>query len=81
MRGAQALHRLLALLRRSEDADEHARVAQVSAGLHVGDGHEADSGVLEVTVAQSVAENLANRLVNPAHPLSGHPNHPPLRTI
>ena len=44
----QAVERGRALLVGPEHADEHPRMAQVGAGLYVGDGHESDAGVLEV---------------------------------
>ena len=51
----------------AEHAHEHAGVAQVGAGLDVGHGHESDAGVLEI-LGHGVAEDLADGLVDPAHP-------------
>src|SRR4051794_32038096 len=64
--GLQPRQRRLALLVRSEHADEHPRMAQVGTRLYVGDGHESDAGVLEV-LKNCVAQHLAHRLVDATH--------------
>src|SRR5688572_1130719 len=46
-------------------------MAKVRACLHVGHGDEADARILE-TLAHSVAENLADRLIDPAHSVGAH---------
>src|SRR5579862_1110352 len=60
----------------SEHAHIHARVAEISAGLHGSHSHESDSGILQVR-GDRVAEHLAHRLIDATHSSASHPI-PPL---
>src|SRR3954449_4533992 len=49
----------------AEHGDENARVAEVRRGIHTGDRHEADSGVLELP--DRLRQNLTDGLVHATH--------------
>ena len=69
MRGHEPGHARAPLLLAAEHAHVDRRLPQVLRRLDAGDGHEPDPRVLQLQ--QGLGENLAERLVDSAHPL-GH---------
>src|SRR5581483_12314810 len=70
--GRQPLERRLPLPRRAEHADVDGRVPQVRRRDDAGDRDEADPRILQFE--HRVREDLADRLVHPAHPLGHGPS-------
>ena len=69
MGGLEACERLLTRAFRTEDRDEHARVAKIVRRLHRGHGDEADPGVLQPP--NLLREHLTDRFVDSPHSI-GH---------
>src|SRR6476661_2090477 len=67
VRRREPVERLRALGLRAEHADEDASVPQVRRGLDTRDGHKSDPRVLQL--AHSLGYNLADGLVDAAHPV------------
>src|SRR6266536_1122847 len=74
VRGLEPDHRLLALARGAEDADEDGRLPKIGRRVDTGDRDEADARILQL--ADGLSEHLAQGFVHAPHPAS-HRSSPP----